>query len=496
MAVNQTTNTGRPSQAMWGLGLSAEDAQTISVYAGQDCSLSNYGPMDIPTAAGASAPLLVWVSQGAWTSMPAVRRNSLAQWDNVLRVLVQDEHSRPVKDEDLVSQGFMTSLRAPLDEQAVLDVLRRARELSGLYADIIAMTKEVLLERELMSRKTAQLEFLNRILTRASESLDAKIILNRAREDMSMVAPLRALQAAFWSGEDLQNVDLFLSPDMAPADQTAWVEYKLEQVVQLSGRPVSGFDLTLLESENGLLQADLGVPDPKDAYALPLEVGGELFGVVVLVRQPGVRLGKDQTQTMTAAFTHLALALKNSMLYREAQFKAEFDGLTRIHNRQGFDRRLGEELSRHRRYGHPLSLMMLDLDHFKSVNDTYGHEAGDLVLREVGALLADSLRNTDYPARYGGEEFAVVLPHTSAESALTLAERLREKIAETIFHFKGLNFQITVSIGISSLIEGGQNDDLLGLADRSLYLAKHEGRNTVRMAMDPLSMDDIRGRLA
>ncbi len=153
------------------------------------------------------------------------------------------------------------------------------------------------------------------------------------------------------------------------------------------------------------------------------------------------------------------------------------DPLTGLRNRRFLDRTLAYELVRRRRYERPLTLMLLDLDHFKRVNDTRGHDVGDDVLRAVGDTLRQILRRADLAARYGGEEFAVVFPETPAEGAVVVAERVRRTV-------QGLDVQgltITTSIGLAS-VEGVWEGDpaaLLRAADQALYRAKREGRNRV-----------------
>jgi two-component system cell cycle response regulator len=141
---------------------------------------------------------------------------------------------------------------------------------------------------------------------------------------------------------------------------------------------------------------------------------------------------------------------------------------------------LGEgEMYRAKRYKFPLTLLMADLDHFKKVNDTMGHLAGDYVLRETAELLKKSLRKSDVAARYGGEEFAVLLPETPQEGAFILAERLREKLAATCFNYGEHTIYVTMSIGIAahSPETDSSNADLIKKADTALYRAKEDGRN-------------------
>jgi len=140
-----------------------------------------------------------------------------------------------------------------------------------------------------------------------------------------------------------------------------------------------------------------------------------------------------------------------------------------------------QELKRHQRYRQPLSLLMLDVDHFKQVNDTFGHQAGDEVLRRIGQILQDSLRSMDLAARYGGEEFAVLLPHTPEKDSQKLAERIRKRIEDTDFGLSAKDFRVTASIGVAALAAGSlqKENDLVLKADQALYTAKHNGRNMV-----------------
>ena len=156
------------------------------------------------------------------------------------------------------------------------------------------------------------------------------------------------------------------------------------------------------------------------------------------------------------------------------------DGLTGLSNRRAFGQRLTLEMGRATRYGLPLSLLLLDVDHFKEYNDTFGHVAGDEVLRQLSRLLHIEGRETDFFARYGGEEFVVILPHTDSEGALTVAERLREAIASSDWPSR----PVTASIGAATLLPNMETEDsLVSAADRALYAAKDAGRDRVRHAI-------------
>jgi two-component system cell cycle response regulator len=169
---------------------------------------------------------------------------------------------------------------------------------------------------------------------------------------------------------------------------------------------------------------------------------------------------------------------------RRLEALATTDPLTRVLNRRALLDRLTAEVDRARRFGSALSLLLLDVDHFKEINDTAGHLAGDSVLRQLGALLEDAVRKVDVVARYGGEEFVAILPETASEGGVIFAERLRERIAEQAFDVGAEQpVHLTVSIGIATFPHPrvASTEDLFARADEALYRAKSDGRNQVRI---------------
>jgi two-component system, cell cycle response regulator len=177
-------------------------------------------------------------------------------------------------------------------------------------------------------------------------------------------------------------------------------------------------------------------------------------------------------------------ALRTKRFQDMLSARARVDGLTGLWNRGYFNERLADEVGAYRRHGRDVSLVLLDVDHFKRVNDDYGHPFGDLVLQRIGETLAACSRGVDAACRYGGEELALVLPDTSPEQAALLAERVREAIAAIELRPRGAKVQITASFGVASARDLSAHDGvtaeaLVAKADRALYTAKNAGRNRV-----------------
>ena len=176
------------------------------------------------------------------------------------------------------------------------------------------------------------------------------------------------------------------------------------------------------------------------------------------------------------------IVIDNAKLYKKTQELAITDGLTQVYNHRYFHEQMSRETSRTTRYKHELSLIMIDIDHFKHFNDFYGHQAGDIVLKEIAHLLQTKLRDVETVARYGGEEFVIILPETSNENAIQVAERLRKTVEEHEFSIKAKypGEKITISLGVASFPDDAKEAlELISKADGFLYLAKEKGRNRV-----------------
>ena len=173
---------------------------------------------------------------------------------------------------------------------------------------------------------------------------------------------------------------------------------------------------------------------------------------------------------------------KINFMYTQTREMSIKDSLTKLYNRRYFENVSEREFLRSVRYKTPLTFAVIDIDFFKKINDTYGHQCGDMILKEVAYLINESFRKTDYVFRYGGEEFVVILTDTDENSALCPIERLREKIEKSEFSFDEKFVKVTISVGFSSDTTNAKNSfELFNFADKALYSSKENGRNQVRI---------------
>ena len=190
---------------------------------------------------------------------------------------------------------------------------------------------------------------------------------------------------------------------------------------------------------------------------------------------------------MQSLMEQAAIAIENAVLFKKLEDLSVTDDLTRLYNSRYLNQFLHQEVKRCRRYGYAVSVVFLDLDGFKSVNDRYGHLAGGRTLTEIGRVIRASVRDTDIVSRFGGDEFTVVLPQTGVEGARVIAERVRSAIETWDYHETlGLDLRLTASIGIACYPDHAETrEGWIGQADRAMYRVKEQGKNGIAFAAAP-----------
>jgi diguanylate cyclase (GGDEF)-like protein len=265
------------------------------------------------------------------------------------------------------------------------------------------------------------------------------------------------------SPNSIKGCNLFDKFDYLPA---TWLKQKMESVFLLKNRAFISWEQRPFVFKFGNYRPITGRADfmYQNVTLLPLSsLTGQITHISMIIY--------DVTDV---AINRLQLKAANERL----EHLSQTDGLTQLHNRRHWQMCMQREFDRHTRYGEPTTLVMIDIDNFKRINDTYGHLAGDKVIQHVSHILQQSLRETDCAGRYGGEEFSVVLANTNAQDSLNFADRLREKIASSEMRYESVKISVTVSIGISDINEELENSaKWLANADNALYQAKQAGRN-------------------
>lgn len=332
-----------------------------------------------------------------------------------------------------------------------------------------------------LRRRVGQLE--TRLQTREreshflGESPDPRVILQHAFRAASEILPL----ARF----DLYRVD------SAQRITEVWTLPPPREGVERRPESVAGHEklgqrvdsravelqFAATETDRSFAPSDLlPAAEPTQVLHLPLYSGDALVAYLILGSpRPIDEPRKAEIRALLAPLTASLHASRNWEI-------AVTDELSGLSSRRYFETRFAEEWARHRRYGAPLSVALFDLDHFKKLNDTLGHGAGDMAIRRFGEILRAAVRSTDLACRYGGEEFAVVFPETSARSALSVADRVRRNVEREPFT-ADRPFRVTVSAGVADTqdLEGDDRHELLVRADKALYFAKDTGRNRARL---------------
>jgi two-component system cell cycle response regulator len=234
-----------------------------------------------------------------------------------------------------------------------------------------------------------------------------------------------------------------------------------------------------------LFTAKAALPDMRSVLVLPLVVREEVLGTLVVATKRAHAYGDSVRPTLEVLSNQLAISLSNARAVKRLEEMATTDGLTGCLNKRTFLTDLESKIRSAARFKKKLSLIVTDIDHFKNVNDTYGHATGDVVIKELGAILTRMKRETDRVARFGGEEFCVLCEETDTDGAMLLAERIRDELGKTVFTTELGKLKVTASLGVATFPRDANDEKgLFEITDKALYAAKHGGRNRVCTVKD------------
>jgi diguanylate cyclase (GGDEF)-like protein len=256
------------------------------------------------------------------------------------------------------------------------------------------------------------------------------------------------------------------------ADNNGLVATVVRYGAPLPGRQIDSLDRQII------FDSQIQVRGLAALKVFPLIAADRVLGTLVVGSRSKSTLDQEALRMIEVIAIQAAQAVLRAQLFEQMEKMAITDGLTGLLNRRAFQTRADQALAQARRYKHKCSFIIADIDHFKAVNDTYGHAIGDLVLKEVARIIKDKARDTDTVARFGGEEFAVAMPETDLQGAEVIAERIRGAVMQAVFHSELGPLKLTVSLGIATYPDHGeQTEVVVDLADQCLYHAKRHGRN-------------------
>ena len=358
----------------------------------------------------------------------------------------------------------------------------------------------------LMQRQSELDMATSRISSAISSTLELEPILQTAVEEVGRALNARRTALVLWqegtslpegisvyerteetSGDALADLEAHQKRPLAMDSVTSYVEPPILPVMERAAQDGVGRVTNPFSPQDTFESASLGSAiEVPGSLEIPLTYRNSIIGVLVVEDDTPKRDWEDEEMLMVRTVSdQLAVAISHARLFRHVQTQAMTDALTGLYNHRYFQERLDREIKMADRNNESLSLILLDLDHLKRINDTHGHRAGDAALCHVACILQTTVRDIDICARYGGEEFVIILPQCEREAAFQVAERVREAIALKPATKVGA---VTASIGLATYPTPARTkEELIEMADRAMYMAKDAGRNRVRTLMNRAS---------
>ncbi len=359
-----------------------------------------------------------------------------------------------------------------LKEQPV-DVNRLLATMQGLKNDLLAQSNVENDMRSLIGEFKALVNMaLHQIEGISLQGKGSQELFSQCRDELEGVATPEAMNLYVVKFKRLFSLNVFLD------DETGRERDELKKIITILADSISGLLLSSGDFDSGLdecverLQQAHTLDEVQEIRELLLQ---QTKGLQIRTRQMVEDVQQARVQVSDA--NKKVETLKQQM--EKIKQEIVIDPLTRTYNRRAYDEKLKHEVMSFQRYGGPTAMALIDIDHFKQVNDTYGHRTGDGVLRILTEVMKKEIREIDVLARYGGEEFALILPHTPYKQALEVAERIRQKVEVSRFTYKGKPFSVTACLGVGTLKEDDTLESYVERVDQALYRGKNGGRNRV-----------------
>jgi diguanylate cyclase (GGDEF)-like protein len=373
----------------------------------------------------------------------------------------------------VISRGNLVSILILSRKQSGRYLLEDISLLEDITSRVAVSLERGYLHEEVRQRQE-ELSVISHLGAILTSSLDIREIYDSFVKELRKVVDVDLAIIALVEGEELNLLALssegssaWQTGDKLPLKGTAteWVVTHKTPLIEPNLTEESRFWTAKHHLKKGI----------QSMVFLPLTVNDKAIGSLSLGSRQANAYSRSQVQLLSQLASRIATPIENARLYAEAEQRARIDQLTGLWNRRHLEERIQVEIGRHSRYGGTFSLIILDLDFFKAFNDSYGHPAGDKLLKQLGAVMKDAIRGTDEAFRYGGDEFAILLPHTTLRDAYEVAERVRDRITSEI---KVEDISVTASFGLASWpVDGVRINEVIAAADIALYYAKQSGGN-------------------
>jgi diguanylate cyclase (GGDEF)-like protein/putative nucleotidyltransferase with HDIG domain len=442
--------------------------------------------LDSPTTLD-DAQRLLWIRLGSCFLLGIVIAAILGA--NVARAI-----SRPLVMLTQVTERLAWGdLRARASVSSKDEVGELGRAFNAMGEQLEERNRNLSVALEELEHRQEDLLALNRVATQLAHVTDSDEVLSTGLKLAAEATGLRS--GAIWLLRHGGLPELVSHWGVTPRGAVLLSDLP-RLATALWSKIISGESLLLDQTDVRTLPipSDLEGEPPDGAVAAPLFARGAVLGGIALYGSERRACSDTELQVLQAIGAAIGLALENARRYEEARYLADHDPVTGLLNHRAFHQRLAQETKRAQRGFQELSVVMMDLDNFKLFNDTYGHPAGDTVLREIASVLSEATRDSDVLGRYGGDEFVALLPETGADGALTLAERFRAAMASRPFVPQGgPAVPIQMSFGIATFPHDAQSShELVGCADVNLYRSKQRGGDAITSAEDSsMDADDI-----